>query len=50
MSPARLDGRVALITGSAGGIGAASARRLAAEGALVLLTDTDAAGARAARA
>jgi 3alpha(or 20beta)-hydroxysteroid dehydrogenase len=45
MSPPRLDGRVALITGSAGGIGAASARSLAAEGALVLLTDTDAAGA-----
>jgi 3alpha(or 20beta)-hydroxysteroid dehydrogenase len=46
MSPPRLDGRVALITGSAGGIGAASARSLAAEGALVLLTDTDAQGAQ----
>jgi NAD(P)-dependent dehydrogenase (short-subunit alcohol dehydrogenase family) len=35
----RLSGRVALVTGAAGGIGAATARRLAAEGAAVLATD-----------
>jgi 3alpha(or 20beta)-hydroxysteroid dehydrogenase len=42
----RLDGRVAIITGAAGGIGAATARRFAGEGASLLLTDADAAGAR----
>ena len=36
-----LDGRVVLITGAAGGIGAASARRLAAEGARIALSDVD---------
>ena len=34
-----LQGRVAIITGAAGGIGAATASRLAAEGAAVLATD-----------
>jgi glucose 1-dehydrogenase len=35
-------GRVAVVTGAASGIGAATARRLAAEGAAVVLTDVDA--------
>jgi len=41
-----LDGKVAIITGSAGGIGAASARRFAAEGARLILTDADLSGAQ----
>ena len=35
----RLAGRVALVTGSASGIVAATARRFASEGAAVLVTD-----------
>ncbi|GAA1348534.1 3-oxoacyl-ACP reductase [Saccharothrix algeriensis] len=44
----RLDGRVAVVTGGAGGIGLASVRRLASEGARVVVADVDATAGKAA--
>ena len=46
----RLAGKLALVTGAAQGLGAATARLLAAEGARVLGTDLDVAGAAATAA
>ncbi len=46
---ARLEGKVAIVTGAAQGIGAAIAGGLAAEGALIVVADVHAADAAAAR-
>lgn len=43
----RLDGRIAIVTGGAGGLGEATARRLVAEGAHVVIADKDTARANA---
>jgi NAD(P)-dependent dehydrogenase (short-subunit alcohol dehydrogenase family) len=40
-SPLRFDGKVAIVTGAAGGIGEAYARALGAEGARVVIADLD---------
>ena len=40
----RFDGKVALVTGAASGVGRETARRLAAEGGLVVGVDLDATG------
>jgi NAD(P)-dependent dehydrogenase (short-subunit alcohol dehydrogenase family) len=42
----RVEGKVALVTGAASGLGAATARRLALEGAKVMLTDISAEAGR----
>ena len=49
-SSSRLVGRTAVITGGGGGIGLASARRLASEGAKVVVADVDEAAGKAAAA
>lgn len=43
--PGRLEGKVAIVTGGGSGIGAAGARRLAAEGAAVVVADLNGPGA-----
>ena len=43
----QVEGKVAIVTGGASGIGAACATTLAREGAKVVITDIDDAGAQA---
>ena len=43
----QVEGKVAIVTGGASGIGAACAATLAREGATVVITDIDDAGAQA---
>ena len=42
----RLDGKIAIITGAASGIGKATARRVAAEGARTVVADLNGSGAK----
>lgn len=42
----RFENRVAVVTGAGGGVGSAIARRLASEGALVVITDVNEAAAK----
>ncbi|WP_233998227.1 bifunctional rhamnulose-1-phosphate aldolase/short-chain dehydrogenase [Erythrobacter sp. QSSC1-22B] len=49
-TPKKLAGRIALVTGAAGGIGFAIAQRLAADGVCIMLADIDAERLEAARA
>ena len=49
-APKPMVGRIALVTGGAGGIGAATAARLLQEGACVMLADRDAAAVEEVRA
>ena len=49
LMPGRMAGRVALVTGGGGGIGEATGRLFAEEGAAVALLDTDAVAVEAAR-
>ncbi|HEX2729303.1 MAG TPA: SDR family NAD(P)-dependent oxidoreductase, partial [Rubrobacteraceae bacterium] len=44
----RLEGKVAIVTGAASGIGRASAERFAVEGARVVIADLDESGAQEA--
>ncbi|PXY20479.1 3-oxoacyl-ACP reductase [Prauserella sp. PE36] len=44
----RLEGRVAVVTGGGSGIGLASAKRMASEGARIVVGDVDVAGGKAA--
>ncbi|PYE88002.1 bifunctional rhamnulose-1-phosphate aldolase/short-chain dehydrogenase [Phyllobacterium leguminum] len=48
--PKSLAGRIALVTGGAGGIGRATAERLAGEGACIVLADIDAESLKSAHA
>ena len=43
----RLEGKIAIVTGGAGGIGSATARRLTSEGAVTVIADYDLVRARA---
>lgn len=47
MTPFRLDGRIALVTGGASGIGESTSRALAGAGASVIIADLDRLGAEA---